>query len=144
SPRKSGPVRAKVRFTAEDDGLKLAWFGNVFANPPYGRLLGDWVAKARSEFEAGNAKTVVLLIPARTDTIYWHEHIEGRAQMRFLKGRLRFSDGNGNSDGKQPAPAPFPSALVIYGASDELDTLDRELRAWRANGGTTRSPAAAG
>jgi phage N-6-adenine-methyltransferase len=128
SPRKKGPVKARVRFTAEDDGLSLPWHGRVFVNPPYGRTLGAWIAKARSEFETGNAKTVVLLIPARTDTSYWHAHIKERATVRFLKGRLRFGDGNG--DGRQSAP--FPSALAIFGASeDEINALDRELRAWR-------------
>jgi transcriptional regulator with XRE-family HTH domain len=74
SPRKTKPpVRAKVHFTAEDDGLSLPWRGVVFLNPPYGRTLGRWIAKARHEVESGNAKTAVALIPARTDTTYWHE-----------------------------------------------------------------------
>jgi phage N-6-adenine-methyltransferase len=125
SPRKDGPVKARVRFTAQDDGLSLAaWHGTVFVNPPYGRGIGNWIAKGRSEFEQGNAKTVVLLIPARTDTSYWHEHIQNRAKVLFLQGRLKFSDG--------AQAAPFPSALVIYGASfDQWEALARELRAFR-------------
>ena len=126
SPRKKGPVKARVHFTVEDDGLSLAWHGTVFVNPPYGRTIAHWIAKARGEFERGNAKRVVLLIPARTGTSYWHEHIEDRATVRFLRGRLKFSDGNQS--------ALFPSALVIYGASlEECEALDRELRAWRAD-----------
>jgi phage N-6-adenine-methyltransferase len=111
SPRKDGPVKARVRFTAADDGLSLPWHGTVFVNPPYGRAIGDWIAKARSEFEQGNAKRVVLLVPSRTDTSYWHEHIQGRAKVWFLRGRLKFSGG------KQSAP--FPSALAVYGTSAE-------------------------
>jgi phage N-6-adenine-methyltransferase len=121
SPRKDGPVKARVRFTPDDDGLSLPWHGTVFVNPPYGRTIGNWIAKARSEFEQGHAKRVVLLIPARTDTSYWHQHIENRAKVFFLRGRLKFSDG------KQSAP--FPSALVVYGASVEEDSaLSRALR----------------
>jgi phage N-6-adenine-methyltransferase len=126
SPRKKGLVKAKIRFTADDDGLSLSWHGTVFVNPPYGRTIGNWIAKARSKFDEGNAKRIVLLIPARTDTSYWHEHIEDQAKVWFLRGRLKFSDGNQS--------APFPSALVIDGASlEEIETLDRELRVWREN-----------
>ena len=86
-------VRARVHFTHEDDGLSLPWHGVVFVNPPYGRTLGLWVAKARREVEEGRARTVVALLPARPDTAYWHEHVAGRAVVYFLRGRLRFSDG---------------------------------------------------
>lgn len=125
SPRKDGPVRAKVRFTAADDGLSLPWIGRAFVNPPYGRALGAWVAKARSEFESGGASLVVLLIPARTDTAYWHEEIAGRAEVVFLKGRLRF--------GGAKQSAPFPSALAVYGAEGrEMEELRRGLNEKRA------------
>lgn len=100
------PVRAKVRFTEEDDALSLAWFGNVFMNPPYGRELSHWTAKANGEFLSGNAITIVGLIPARTDTIWWHRDIASQATVFFLKGRLSF--------GKGGQSAPFPSALVIW------------------------------
>lgn len=121
SPKKTNPpVRAHVHYTAEDDGLSLPWHGVVFMNPPYGRTLDEWIAKARHEVESGNAKTVVALLPARPDTAYWHDHIAGRAVVYFLRGRLRFSGA------KQAAP--FPSALVLWGASREsLLALDRTL-----------------
>ena len=102
-------MRARVHLTAEDDGLSVAWHGTVFVNPPYGRGLAAWVAKARREVEEGRARTVVALLPARPDTAYWHEHVAGRAVVYFLRGRLRFGDG-GQS-------APFPSALAVWGAS---------------------------
>lgn len=90
-------------FTKEIDGLSKSWDGfNVFCNPPYGREIGKWVKKA-SEAKRG---VVVMLIPARTDTKYFHEFIYNKAEIRFLKGRLKFG-GVRNS-------APFPSMLVIF------------------------------
>ena len=126
--RKSrSPVHARVHFTHEDDGLSLPWHGVVFVNPPYGRTLGLWVAKARREVEEGRAQTVVALLPARPDTAYWHEHVAGRAVVYFLRGRLKFSDGE--------QAAPFPSALVLWGAKPEnIIALDRALPdAWRTS-----------
>lgn len=126
APRKSRTrVRARVHLTPEDDGLSVAWHGVVFVNPPYGRTLAAWVAKCRRESEAGRARAVVALLPARPDTAYWHEHVAGRAAVFFLRSRLRFGDG-GNS-------APFPSALAVWGAGAEtLAALDAALpEAWR-------------
>ena len=100
------PVRAKVRFTEEEDALRLSWFGKVFMNPPYGRELSHWTSKAREEFLSGNAKTIVGLVPARTDTKWWHRDITAHATVFFLKGRLSF--------GKEGQSAPFPSALIIW------------------------------
>ena len=104
----------------------MAWHGTVFVNPPYGRGLAAWVAKARREVEEGRAKTVVALLPARPDTAYWHDHVAGRAAVYFLRGRLRFGDGEQG--------APFPSALAVWGAGPEtLSALDAALLgAWRA------------
>jgi phage N-6-adenine-methyltransferase len=120
-------VRARVHFTEEDDGLSLPWHGVVFVNPPYGRTLGLWVAKAHHEVQEGRARTVVALLPARPDTAYWHKHVAGRATVYFLRGRLRFSDGEQS--------APFPSALVVWGAAPEtIPALDRALPdAWRTS-----------
>lgn len=98
--------------TPETDGLTAPWNigggGSVFCNPPYGRALGAWVRKAYEEAQAGT--TVVLLIPARTDTAYFHDYIYGKAEIRFLRGRLHFED----EDGNRFPPAPFPSMVVIY------------------------------
>jgi len=128
APRRSrARVRARVHLTEADDGLSVPWRGTVFVNPPYGRTLATWVAKARSEVESGRAKTVVALLPARPDTNYWHEHVAGWAAVFFfLRGRLRFGDG------KQSAP--FPSALAIWGAdAATLASLAAALaNAWRA------------
>lgn len=127
APRKSRTlVRARTHYTAEDDGLSLPWHGTVFVNPPYGRTLAAWMAKAHHEVSAGRARVVVALLPARPDTRYWHEHIAGRATVYFLKGRLRFSESEQS--------APFPSALAVWGAGpEELDALEAVLgEAWRA------------
>ena len=93
-------------FTVEDDGLKQDWSNDVvFMNPPYGREIKHWIKKAYEE--SLNGATVVCLIPSRTDTIYWHDYIFGKADdIRFVRGRLKFG-GSKNS-------APFPSAVVIY------------------------------
>ena len=93
-------------YTIEDDGLKQDWGGEiVFMNPPYGREIGKWVEKAYKESLKG--AVVVCLIPARTDTRYWHDYIFPYASgIKFLKGRLKF--GNGKNS------APFPSAIIEF------------------------------
>lgn len=106
---------AKCEFylTEKEDSLSKCWGdysngGAVFANPPYGRGLRSWVAKAFDSSRGPNGVTVVMLIPARPDTSYWHDFILGQSsvEVRFVKGRLKFGDGK--------APAPFPSAVVIF------------------------------
>lgn len=95
-------------YTKEQDGLIRSWRGEtVFCNPPYGRELKYWVNKALSE--ANDQSTiVVMLIPARTDTLWFHNYIyqNPTVEVRFIKGRLRFG-GSKNS-------APFPSMIVIF------------------------------
>jgi hypothetical protein len=81
-------------------------------NPPYGRCLSRWTAKAKAEVEQGNAEVVVGLVPARPDTTYWHRDVAGSASVFFLKGRLKF----GNAE----QVAPFPSCLVVWGGSHEV------------------------
>lgn len=95
----------------EIDALKQSWdFGGraVFCNPPYCRETGKWVKKAYEESSGGFP--IVLLIPARTDTSYFHDYILGKAEIRFLRGRLKFEDDDGSSVGH----APFPSMVVVY------------------------------
>lgn len=105
-------------FTEADDGLKADWGGScVFCNPPYGRHLGNWVKKGYEESKKPNT-VVVMLIPARTDTSYFHEYIFNKAdEIRFLQGRLIFTneDGVPITDQKgRPCPAPFPSAVIVW------------------------------
>lgn len=98
-------------FTPEMDALSQSWNvdGAVFCNPPYGRQLGKWVRKAYLE-HIRTGGTIVLLIPARTDTSYFHDYIYGKAEIRFLRGRLKFEDENGAAKNT----APFPNMVVIY------------------------------
>lgn len=93
-------------YTQADDSLSQNWEGNrVFLNPPYGRALKDWVRKGYEEGQKENT-TVVMLIPARTDTKYWHEWVMKADEIRFVRGRIKFGDGSNS--------APFPSAVVVF------------------------------
>jgi len=93
-------------YTEEDDGLAQSWSGEtVFMNPPYGRDIGMWLRKAHEESKNKNT-TVVCLIPARTDTKYWHDYVMKAVEIRLVKGRLKF--------GESKNAAPFPSAVVIF------------------------------
>lgn len=92
-------------FTPEDNGLAQSWAGHiVFMNPPYGREIVHWIEKAY--YESLNGATVVCLIPARTDTRYWHDYCMKADEIRLLRGRLKF--------GNSANAAPFPSAIVIF------------------------------
>lgn len=93
-------------FTPETDGLSQEWTGVCWMNPPYGRTIGRWVRKAFESAAAG--ATVVCLLPARTDTAWWHEFVVKADEVRFVRGRLRF--------GVAAAGAPFPSAIVVFRA----------------------------
>jgi site-specific DNA-methyltransferase (adenine-specific) len=104
------PQNAKCRkfFTAEQNGLDQDWGvgGRVFCNPPYGREIGRWVRKCWEESRKPNT-LVVMLIPARTDTSYFHDYIYGKArEIRFIRGRLHFNES--------PQGAPFPSMVVVF------------------------------
>lgn len=107
------PQNAKCAryFTKEIDGLAQSWRGEtVFCNPPYGRDLAKWVAKAHAEVIAGGGTTVVMLIPARTDTAYFHDYIYKKHAVRFIRGRLHFNESK--------SAAPFPSMVVVMRPSD--------------------------
>jgi site-specific DNA-methyltransferase (adenine-specific) len=90
-----------------DDALSKEWHGTCFMNPPYGREIKHWIKKAHDEAQAGQA-TVVVLIPSRTGTAYFHSYIYNKpnVEIRFIKGRLKF--GNSNNS------APFDSMVVIF------------------------------
>ena len=102
------PENAKCQlfFTPKDDGLVQDWIGHtVYCNPPYGKKIAAWVEKCYNESRKENTK-VVMLLPARTDTIYFHRYIYEKAEIRFLKGRLKFGDAINS--------APFPSMVVVF------------------------------
>lgn len=94
-------------YTIDTDGLSQNWGGaRVFCNPPYGRQIGKWVKKCYDESRKPDT-LVVMLIPARTDTSYFHDYIYGKArEIRFIRGRLHFN--------ASPQGAPFPSMVVIF------------------------------
>lgn len=101
-------------FTIEDDGLIQDWSNDVvFMNPPYGRGIKDWIKKAYEESVKG--ATVVCLIPARTDTQYWHEYCMKSSSITLIKGRVKFGDGKNS--------APFPSALVEFNPKNNTPEL---------------------
>lgn len=98
-------AKCEKHYTRQQDGLSQSWKGEtVFCNPPYGKEIGLWVEKCSEE--AGGGATVVMLIPARTDTAWFHKYIYKKADIRFIRGRLKFG-GSKNS-------APFPSMVVIF------------------------------
>ena len=104
-------------YTIEDDGLSKDWSGEtVFVNPPYGRSIGKWVKKCYEEYLKGT--TVVMLIPSRTDTKWFHQYIYNKTEFRLLKGRLKFINRlfpSWNEEGNYKlSPAPFPSMIVVY------------------------------
>lgn len=112
-------AKCKVFVTEEMDSLKFDWLNNfgtrcMWLNPPYGRGIKDWIKKCDEEAQKG-AK-IVALLPARTDTKWFHNHIYRKYEVRFLKGRIYF-EINGkpilDKNGK-PTAAPFPSMIVIF------------------------------
>ena len=98
------PTNAKCSkyYTPDQDGLTQDWNGEiVFCNPPYGKVIGDWVKKCHD-----STGVRVALLPARTDTRWFHDYIYGKAEIRFIKGRLKFGDSKNS--------APFPSMVVVW------------------------------
>jgi len=104
-------------FTEAEDGLSKDWAGfTSFVNPPYGRGIDKWIEKAYLSAKKNGTK-VVMLIPARTDTKYWHDYVMKASEIHFVKGRLKFGDSKNC--------APFPSAVVVFDGGEEL---------WRVEG----------
>ena len=98
-------AKCEAYYTPEQDGLDQPWTGRVWCNPQYGRNVGQWVKKAHDTASGGGF--VVMLLPARTDTRWFHDYIYGKTEVRFIKGRLKF--------GSCQNAAPFPSMVVIFG-----------------------------
>ena len=94
------PCPAQPKF----DGLESDWGNTNFVNPPYGKEIGKWIQKGYQQHLKG--KTVVFLLPSRTDSHWWHDYITKANEIRFIRGRLKFDD--------QKNSAPFPSAIVVF------------------------------
>ena len=110
-----GNAKCAKHFTREDDGLTQSWSEEVvFMNPPYGTEIAKWMAKAHHSAMHEGA-TVVCLVPARTDTAWWHKYAM-KHEVRLLRGRLKFGDSHNS--------APFPSAVIV------MRPARFALRAW--------------
>lgn len=88
---------------ADFDGLTLEWGQRNFVNPPF-KKIAQWIKKGFEEYQLDH--TVVFLIPARTDTKWWHDYCMKASEIRFIKGRLHYDDSKN--------PAPFPSCIVVF------------------------------
>ena len=95
-------AKCRQYFTKIQNGLRQPWTGICWMNPPYGREIGKWMQKAYESSLQG--ATVVCLVPARTDTAWWHDYA-AKGEVRFIRGRLKFGDAKNS--------APFPSAVVV-------------------------------
>lgn len=103
-------AKCEKHYTLQENGLLQDWTGEiVYCNPPYGKDMPEWIHKCYRHFLGGG--TAVMLLPARTDTKAFHEYIYGKAEIRFVRGRLKFG-GSKNS-------APFPSMVVVYKGKKE-------------------------
>lgn len=99
-------TKYKTHFTTKEDGLTKDWSAfTVFMNPPYGRVIGQWVQKAYMTAQT-SSNPVVCLLPSRTDTRWWHDYCMQADEIRFIRGRLKFSRCENS--------APFPSAIVVF------------------------------
>ena len=94
-------------FTKEQDGLLQQWHGVCWMNPPYGREITAWIQKAYHSSRHG--ATVVCLLPSRTDTAWFHDYVKDKADITFIRGRLKFGTATNG--------APFPSIVVVYNQS---------------------------
>ena len=117
------PLQTRHFFTKQDDGLTQSWGfrGSVFVNPPYGKNIIEWVKKAFDESVKRNIN-VVMLLPARTDTRFFHDYIYNKpnVEVRFIRGRLKFI----TSVQDVPNTAPYPSMVVVFNKkSTELNQL---------------------
>lgn len=129
-------AKCPIFYTKEDDGLKQAWHetGNTYVNPPFGRELPKWMRKCKEEAE--NGITVVMLIPARVDTSYWHEYaFKSASYVCFVKGRIKFELHGTDTPKDEWVSAPFPNAIIVFGACSELQAkhLDQFGKVFRVS-----------
>ncbi|KKN70779.1 hypothetical protein LCGC14_0427740 [marine sediment metagenome] len=103
-------------FTLKDDALKQEWLGICWMNPPYGKVIGNWMNKAL--FEAQSGALVVCLVPLRADTRWWHASVPSADEVVLLKGRIPFIGGSGSGN-----PGLFPSCVVVFGHNRQKPRL---------------------
>ncbi len=118
--------KCELYYTEKDDGLKQPWaaYGQVFVNPPYSDIK-KWVKKTYEESLCLDSmgENITLLIPARTDTTWWHDYVTKAAKITFLRGRVKFGDSKNS--------APFPSCVVTFRAEDYSTPLIVRFDDWR-------------
>jgi phage N-6-adenine-methyltransferase len=119
----SNNTQCRRYFTPVTNGLRQRWTGRCWMNLPYGRAIAAWVQKAF--VESGRGAIVVSLLPARTDTAWWHDGVMQAREIRFLRGRLTFVGA--------PSPAPFPSAIVIFNRRKATSAPRLVSWDWRAH-----------
>ncbi len=113
----ASPDNAKVKSYYSTRGLERPWRGVVWMNPPYGRDIKDWVAKARREAKKG--AVVVALLPVRSDTRWWHQYVMKAEEVRLLTRRLSFVGASNK--------ATFPAAIVVFGQGDGPPILGTQV-----------------
>lgn len=109
-------------FDEKSDGLRQDWLGLCWMNPPYGRNIGEWMAKAADEPKIQHNTVVVCLVPARTDTRWWQLNVPNASLVVFIRGRLKFGDATNS--------APFPSAFVVFGEINEAQRAKLASYGW--------------
>jgi site-specific DNA-methyltransferase (adenine-specific) len=119
-------------FTRAQNALRQRWTGVCWMNPPYGRAISAWILKAYQESARG--AVIVCLLPARTDTSWWHDYVMRANEIRFLRGRVTFVGARGT--------APFPSAVVLFKKSSRKFVVPRVV-AWDWRKALTHSQAQA-
>ena len=113
-------TKASRFFSESDDGLSQQWTGNVWCNPPYGEQAGRWVRKAFEETDGfEDQRYVAVLIPARTGTRWFHDWAAKAAEIRFVKGRIRFEGAE--------ASAPFDSVLLVFNEHQKITSGQRVI-----------------
>ena len=102
-----------LRFYSKEDNALIQNPKNevIFCNPPYGREISKFIKKL---FELSKNNKIVMLIPARTDTSYWHNYIQGKAEVRFIRGRVKFEGLNGKGEFIKGKPSTFPSVIIVF------------------------------
>jgi len=116
-------AKAPEWFTIEDDALSKDWFGHCWMNPPFGRVLEFFIKKAVHELSMGNCESVWILVPARTETKWFHDWVLPNSERVFLiRGRFQFIAGIGKTAAKG-GNSPFPSALILMNQS----SIDKDI-----------------
>lgn len=128
----SSNAKAKHFITETENSLEMDWFGNVWLNPPFGRMLPKFLLKCKEQIQRDEVKSIFVLIPARTDTKWFHEIIMNSAKYVYLiKGRFNFE----SPYAYKGANAPFPSMLIVYEKNIQDTTIkpltiDKLYRGW--------------